>query len=215
MPTYHHNYILNLRTALSTQGPVISVIPRIGQWKHNLLLTMEYRGIDCKEELLSGEKILVGRPIHHFKRTSHTLPNDASISKQLPKMPAKSAIKLQNLPLTSKYRAEQFSNDFYASGDMFFCQFCQHTVDWKRVDTCCLKLMWKTRKNYTLWNSNKSKWKKQTLGKNRTEYWKKKKENRFCRALGTWFPHDSHTTPMRWSLENEELLENSAQQYIK
>ncbi len=33
-------------------------------------------------------------------------------------------------------RAEQFRNDFHALGDLRFCKFCQHTVSWKRVDTC-------------------------------------------------------------------------------
>ncbi len=35
-----------------------------------------------------------------------------------------------------KYRAEQFPNDFCASGDMMFCKFCHHIVDWKHIDTC-------------------------------------------------------------------------------
>lgn len=43
---------------------------------------------------------------------------------------------LWNLLLTPKYRAEQFLNDLYASGDKLFCKFCQHNDDWKRVDMC-------------------------------------------------------------------------------
>ncbi len=49
---------------------------------------------------------------------------------------ARDASKLRNLSLILKYRAEQFPNDFYVSGDLLFCKFCQHTVDWQHVDTC-------------------------------------------------------------------------------
>nr|XP_057913311.1 uncharacterized protein LOC131107370 [Doryrhamphus excisus] len=47
-----------------------------------------------------------------------------------------SAKKLRNTTLTPKYRAEQYPGDFYVSGDMLFCTFCQHSVDWKRKNTC-------------------------------------------------------------------------------
>lgn len=30
----------------------------------------------------------------------------------------------------------EFVNDFYVSGDMLYYKFCQHSVDWKPVDTC-------------------------------------------------------------------------------
>lgn len=41
-----------------------------------------------------------------------------------------------NLLLTSKCRAEQFPNDFTASGDMLYFKFFKHTVNWKCVDMC-------------------------------------------------------------------------------
>lgn len=34
------------------------------------------------------------------------------------------------------YRAERFPSDFYASGDLLFCKFCQNNVDWKHADAC-------------------------------------------------------------------------------
>uniref|UniRef100_A0A8C9ZMW6 Uncharacterized protein n=1 Tax=Sander lucioperca TaxID=283035 RepID=A0A8C9ZMW6_SANLU len=43
------------------------------------------------------------------------------------------AKKLRNSQLTAKYRAEQYPNDYYESGQQLFCQ---HTVDWTRKDTC-------------------------------------------------------------------------------
>lgn len=33
-----------------------------------------------------------------------------------------------------KYSVKQFLNDYYASGDKLFCQFCQHNDDWKHLD---------------------------------------------------------------------------------
>lgn len=44
--------------------------------------------------------------------------------------------KLRNTQLTAKLRAEQYPNDYYASGQQLFCKFCQHTIDWSRKDTC-------------------------------------------------------------------------------
>lgn len=55
----------------------------------------------------------------HQQVTSQTflfLPNNTSMLKQLPET---------LLP-----------NNFYASGDILYCIFCQHNVDWKHVDTC-------------------------------------------------------------------------------
>uniref|UniRef100_A0A8D0DDQ5 U1-type domain-containing protein n=1 Tax=Sander lucioperca TaxID=283035 RepID=A0A8D0DDQ5_SANLU len=46
------------------------------------------------------------------------------------------AKKLRNSELTAKYRADQYPNDYYESGQGLFYKFCQHTVDWTRKDTC-------------------------------------------------------------------------------
>uniref|UniRef100_A0A8D0AZY6 CGG triplet repeat-binding protein 1 n=1 Tax=Sander lucioperca TaxID=283035 RepID=A0A8D0AZY6_SANLU len=46
------------------------------------------------------------------------------------------AKKLRNSQLTAKYRAEQYPNDYYESGQQLFCKFCQHTIDWTRKDIC-------------------------------------------------------------------------------
>ena len=48
----------------------------------------------------------------------------------------KSAKKLRNSALTPKFRAEQYPNDYYHSGNQLFCRVCQHSIDWKRKDTC-------------------------------------------------------------------------------
>ena len=37
--------------------------------------------------------------------------------------------------LTAEERAKQFSDDFYADGGILFCRFCEHSVDFVRVDT--------------------------------------------------------------------------------
>lgn len=58
------------------------------------------------------------------------------MSQQPLQTPSKSAKKLRNSALSPKYRAEQYPNDYYVSGEMLFCKFCQHTVDWKRKNTC-------------------------------------------------------------------------------
>ena len=39
--------------------------------------------------------------------------------------------KLRNSTLTPQYRAEQFPNDLYLSGQLLLCKSCQHSVDWK------------------------------------------------------------------------------------
>ena len=37
--------------------------------------------------------------------------------------------------LTAGERAKQFSDDFYADAGVLFCRFCEHSVDFVRVDT--------------------------------------------------------------------------------
>ena len=32
-------------------------------------------------------------------------------------------------------RAEQFKDDFYQDGNLLFCKFCQHSVEYTRVHT--------------------------------------------------------------------------------
>lgn len=54
--------------------------------------------------------------------------------------------KLRNLLLRQKHRAERFLKDFYTSGEMLFCKFCQQNVDWKHVDTYKEHLRSKNRK---------------------------------------------------------------------
>ncbi len=44
----------------------------------------------------------------------------------------------------------QFSDDSYASGDVLFCKFCQHAVDWKHVDACKDHLRSKAHVNDTV-----------------------------------------------------------------
>ncbi len=51
--------------------------------------------------------------------------------------------KLRNSSITPK-------NDFYASGDVLFCKFCQHAVDWKHVDVCKDHLQSKAHVNNTV-----------------------------------------------------------------
>ena len=50
--------------------------------------------------------------------------------------PRKKAKKAQ-LPTnrSAEGRAKQFSEDFYANGGVVFCRFCNHSVDFMRVDT--------------------------------------------------------------------------------
>ena len=37
--------------------------------------------------------------------------------------------------LTAEERAKQFSEDFYADGGVLFCRFCEHSLDFVRIDT--------------------------------------------------------------------------------
>ncbi|KAI7790722.1 hypothetical protein IRJ41_005008 [Triplophysa rosa] len=53
-----------------------------------------------------------------------------------PSETVKSSKKLKNLSLNAKFRAEQYPNDFYESGQQLFCKFCQHSIDWTRKTTC-------------------------------------------------------------------------------
>lgn len=75
------------------------------------------------------------------------VPNDASMSKQLPVLLAKSAKTQRNSLLNPKNRAEQFPGEFCVSCYMVFCKLCQHNVDRKRVDTLCAKkyIIWRMR----------------------------------------------------------------------
>ena len=46
--------------------------------------------------------------------------------------------KLGDQIMTAKYRASepQFQNDFHADGTKMFCNFCNHSVEWRKRDTC-------------------------------------------------------------------------------
>uniref|UniRef100_A0A3Q1FWQ8 U1-type domain-containing protein n=1 Tax=Acanthochromis polyacanthus TaxID=80966 RepID=A0A3Q1FWQ8_9TELE len=80
------------------------------------------------------------------------------MAKRLPVAPSSSAKKLRNLTLTPQYRAEQFPNDFCASGEQLLCRFCQHSIDWKRKNTCSDHILSKSHvRNKEKFNSNASK----------------------------------------------------------
>jgi hypothetical protein len=46
--------------------------------------------------------------------------------------------KLRNEPLTTKYREKEFKSDGFRSLDekTVYCDFCEHTIDWRRRNTC-------------------------------------------------------------------------------
>uniref|UniRef100_A0A3Q2P9V1 Uncharacterized protein n=1 Tax=Fundulus heteroclitus TaxID=8078 RepID=A0A3Q2P9V1_FUNHE len=46
-----------------------------------------------------------------------------------------SARKLRNTMLSPEYRAEQFPRDFYVSGELLFCKFCQYSIDRNKATT--------------------------------------------------------------------------------
>uniref|UniRef100_A0A3Q1C4K7 Uncharacterized protein n=1 Tax=Amphiprion ocellaris TaxID=80972 RepID=A0A3Q1C4K7_AMPOC len=80
------------------------------------------------------------------------------MAKRLPVALSSSAKKLQNSTLTPQYRAEQFLNDFYVSGEQLFCRFCQHSIDWKRKNTCSDYIVSKSHvRNKEKFNNNASK----------------------------------------------------------
>lgn len=89
---------------------------------------------------------------------------------------------LWNSLLSPKYRAEQFLNDFCASGYILFCKLCQHNVLTKHVGMCKVHLwskahvMKKKNLQHTIsncvisvkgnkQNCDKLTWKKINLGK--------------------------------------------------
>ena len=37
--------------------------------------------------------------------------------------------------VTAEERARQFKDDLYADGGVLFCRFCEHSIDFTRVDT--------------------------------------------------------------------------------
>ena len=83
------------------------------------------------------------KPGWHNKPPPQTEPlllqNNVSMAKRLPTALSSSAKKLRNLTLTPQYRAKQFPNDLCVvcvSGELLFCKFCQHSVDWKCKNTC-------------------------------------------------------------------------------
>uniref|UniRef100_A0A667YJ63 U1-type domain-containing protein n=1 Tax=Myripristis murdjan TaxID=586833 RepID=A0A667YJ63_9TELE len=50
-------------------------------------------------------------------------------------------------------RAEQFPGDFYVSGELLFCKFCQHSVNWRRKNTCDDHLLSKSHATTSLQRS--------------------------------------------------------------
>nr|XP_055073537.1 CGG triplet repeat-binding protein 1-like [Misgurnus anguillicaudatus] len=66
------------------------------------------------------------------------------MAKRLSAAVISSAKKLRNATLSPQFRAEQFPHDFYVTGELLFCKFCQHSIDWKRKDTCTDHLLSKT-----------------------------------------------------------------------
>lgn len=115
--------------------------------KKNQPVNTEYHGTDrYSTEILylgergtfsSGDKFpgghkCVGPPRRHFTDTP-TLFQSCARMEQQPKRPAKSAKKLLTLSPSPKHRAEQFMNNFCASGDLLLCKSCQPN-NWKRAD---------------------------------------------------------------------------------
>ena len=50
--------------------------------------------------------------------------------------PAKRARRSAPIPrVTADERAKQFQEDLYADGGVLFCKFCEHCIDFVRVDT--------------------------------------------------------------------------------
>lgn len=80
---------------------------------------------------LSGDNIPGESPMRH----KHSYPPPKQCI-HIEVTARKARKKLRNSLLTLKYRAEQFSKDFSVSGDVPYCRFCQHNVNWKCVDTC-------------------------------------------------------------------------------
>ena len=51
-------------------------------------------------------------------------------------LPAKRARRSAPVPrVTAGERAKQFQEDMYADGGVLFCRFCEHCIDYVRVDT--------------------------------------------------------------------------------
>ena len=52
---------------------------------------------------------------------------------KMPPEPKRSS-KLGGMIMTASYRASEtkFKNDFYADGNKMFCNFCKHTVEWRK-----------------------------------------------------------------------------------
>lgn len=90
--------------------------------------------------------------VYHLTNTPAP-PYSTSLLKWLFEKPAKLANKLQNPSLNPKYKAKQFANNSYASRDVLYCKFRQHSVD--SVDMCKttwgLKPRWKTRNSMVLY----------------------------------------------------------------
>lgn len=76
-------------------------------------------------------------PMFHFKHFNRiSLIIQACQSSRPSKTPAELA-KMRRATDTKEWVSERSSSmALVLSGDMPPCQFCQHNVDWKRVDTC-------------------------------------------------------------------------------
>ena len=84
-----------------------------------------------EEERLSGENCMRGTksgwhnkspPLPPSPQTELPNQNNVSMAKRLPTAPSSSVKKLRNLTFTPQYRAEQFPNDLYVSGELLFCK---------------------------------------------------------------------------------------------
>ena len=91
------------------------------------IITLKYCS-DVEEESLSGQNCTGGTksgwhnklPPPPSPQTEFPLQNNVSMAKRL--LTALSAKKLRNLTFTPQYRAEQFPNDLYVSGELLFCK---------------------------------------------------------------------------------------------
>lgn len=118
---------------------------RSGQQKWNLLVNTEFTffltdsvfGIKEEHSCLGRKfcgRYFVVPPVHRFTpappQIIHICPFDCLRNQQ------SLWNKYKTGPLAQKFRAEQFQNDFYTSGDLLYCKFYQHNVDWKRAEMC-------------------------------------------------------------------------------
>ena len=102
---------------------------RFGRLKRNLLLNAEYHRIwhnftemlfCVEEERMSEENCTEGSKSGWHNKFPPPRQNNVSVAKWLPKASSSSTKKLRDSTLTPRYRAEQFPNNLYVSGELLF-----------------------------------------------------------------------------------------------